>query len=653
MSRKLLALNAAAIAVVLAITTFYVTGISRVVDYVVSIDSERLASNWTSYLQVEMPKLDRLITTGIPTEEQLTQIRTAAQVGDIFRFKLFDETGRNVLISDELSETLEPGARTDHNGNAARVLTSGESIVSLNDGTQKPNRPPVYVEAYVPVKNAKGAFIGVIEVYIDQTALYNLFYRSFSILAISLAGAFILAFGVPYLGFLIKNKQERKSRKRAEYLANFDQLTNLLNRHGLMAQLNDKSYAASSIGVIFLDVDHFKNINDSHGHSAGDAFLQHLGEGISKNLQSGDVASRFGGDEFVIVLQRENFAEVRNFIKNICLAASTPLKFEGTTIIGNISVGVHYAADNDDTATDLSFETRMQKADIALYRAKQDGRNTSCTFSDDLETTLKKQKTIEAEILSGLEEERFEMYFQPILHHKTHQCSGFEALARLKTAEGKIISAAEFAPVAETMGKMGEISNWALHQAVKTASQWPIPIMVAVNISRQQLRDNTLVSQVTHLLQESGYNPRHLQLEVNESLLLQDSDQVLSQLKQVRDLGVLLAIDNFGTGHSNLSHMWQFEFDKLKIDKSFISEINPENQRVSEVLDTVITLAHRLNMEVTAGGVESEEQAQLLTLLSCDYLQGYLYANPMSAIDTTTYLENNTDMDVRKATATQ
>lgn len=645
MSKKMIALNAAVLTVILSVGVLYFTGISRIVNYVVSIDSDRIAMNWTADLKNAISNMDALIATGLPTEAQSVQINAAASVGDIFRFKLFDAEGRNVLISDELSNALEPGARTDHNGNAARVLATGKNIISLNDGTQKANRPPLYVEAYVPLKNADGDNLGVIEVYIDQTAIYNLFLRSFTILAVALAGVFFLAFGAPYAGFLYKNYQEEKARKRSVYLANFDQLTNLLNRHGFMAQLNERGGLtetdSNTIGVIFLDVDHFKNINDSHGHSAGDAFLKHLGDGITKNLQQGDIAARFGGDEFVIVLQRDNFAEIQKFIENISAAASSPLIYEGTTIIGNISVGVHYAADNDDDTGIFSVETRMQKADLALYRAKQDGRNTSCTFTDDLETTLNRRKFVEAEILSALEKNNFELYFQPILHHQTLKCTGFEALARIRTTEDKIIPAGEFAPIADSMGKMGEISTWALHEAISAASEWPTALTVAVNVDSRQLQDHTLVAQINNVLAQTGYDPRNLLLEINESLLLQNTTEVLSQLKDIRKLGVLLAIDNFGTGHSNLSHMWRFEFDKLKIDRSFVTEINAKNSRVSEVLNTIITLAHRLNMEVIAGGVETNEQAQLLEKLSCDYLQGYLHAKPMPASDIADYLHNN------------
>lgn len=644
MSKKSYAINSVIFVAILAVSIFYISGISRVVDYVVGVDSERLALNWVNFMQESMPELDVLIASGNPSEKQLTQIRTAAQVGNVFRFKLFDEVGRNVLISDELSKTLEPGARTDHNGNAARVLASGESIISLNDGTQKENRPPVYVEAYVPTKNAAGETIGVVEVYLDQTAIYGLFYKAFSILAFGLGVMFVIAFGAPYVAFVIKNRQESRSRKRAEYLAHFDQLTKLFNRHGLMAQLNSKSSDAGfdlhDFGVIFLDVDHFKIINDSHGHSAGDAFLQHLGESISKNLKQGDLAGRFGGDEFVIILQRKNLGEIETFIKSISSAASSPLQYEGTTIIGNISVGVHYDADNDDTAG-ISFETRMQKADIALYQAKSDGRNTACTFSEDLETKLKRRKFVEMEILAGLEKDQFEIYFQPAVDRRTKKCAGFEALARLKSAQGEIISAAEFMPIAESMGKISEVGNWVLRHAIEAASRWSQPFSVGVNISFQQLEDNTLVPLLKKLLDDTGYDPACIELEVTESQLIDGTPQTLSQLDDIRELGVSLTIDNLGTGYSGLGHIWQFKFDKLKIDRSFVTEVKAENQRVLDVLDSIVTLAHRLGMTVTAGGVETEEQVELLSQLSCDYLQGYLYSKPLPHNEVAAYLLRN------------
>lgn len=612
-------------------------GIKQTVDYAVGEDAARKAIGWSNHLINELSDLPELLTTGVPSERQTKQIKAVSTIGDAFRFKLFDQSGNLVLISDEVTEKTILTTFGDHKEEASLVLETGTSQVSLNDGTQKHNRPNLYAEAYVPVKNAEGDVLGVVEVYLDQTATSNLFHRYFNLLAFALAAILILSFSIPYIAFLVKARQERRSREKADYLVEYDQVVNLLSRTGLMKHLksrrNKRNSFPANASVIFLDVDHFKTINDTYGHAMGDAFLKHVGEAITKGLGPDDIAGRMGGDEFMIVAERNNQEEVEALAEEIQSFVSTPLRLQGTTVCGHISMGIYHG--NGDCT---SIENCMHKADVALYQAKVDGRNTHRTFSPAMEIQAARRRKVEVAILSGCEEDRFELYFQPLLHQQTKECAGFEALLRLNDKDGNLITPGEFIPVAEAMGEINRIGLWVLENALKTAADWPEHYTISINLSARQFDDNSLVGTVERLLKENGIKADKLELEVTESLLMENTDSVSSQLSALRALGVSIAMDDFGTGYSSLGYLWQFGFDKLKIDRSFIEGLENHCEKTREILDTIIMLGHRLGMTVTAEGIETEKQASTLSSLQCDYFQGFLYGKPMSSPNLAAYI---------------
>lgn len=640
--KKRTGIFAGAILFVLTMVLGVHLGISYTVDYAVGSDATRKALNWSSYLITRMPDLPSLIETGRPNKQQIQKIKTTSEVGDIFRFKLFDASGNLVLISDELAKNLEAGARGDHSGKAAKVLSTGENQVSLNDGTKKQNRPDLYVEAYVPVMGKAGKILGVVEVYLDQTAASVLFHRLFNFLAIAITAVLALTFGLPYLAFLKKNQQEQQSRNKANYLAKFDQVAKVLNRSGLMEQLRTRRLASnfdlSKASVIFFDADNFKTINDTFGHKAGDAFLTHIGQSITESLEADDLVGRLGGDEFLVIASRETPEDIHALVEKIQSRVSSPLRFEGSTIIGHLSIGIHMG-EGEET----SIEDRMQKADVALYQAKFEGRNTYRTFTHEMQVNALRRRTVEAAILSGLDEERFEVYYQPLLHQKTKQCAGFEALLRLKDKDGNSITPTEFIPVAESMGKICTIGSWVLKTAINSVASWPSEYFISVNLSARQFDDNSLVSLVTRLLKEANVDPSRLELEVTESLLMDNTDSISSQLSTLRKLGVKLSLDDFGTGYSSLGYLWQFGFDKLKIDRSFIVGLDHNTEKASEILDTIILLGHRLDMTVTAEGIETVHQEKILSDLECDHFQGFLFGRPMPAADLAPYFLNSID----------
>lgn len=622
-------------------------GISHTVNFAVSSDASRKATDWAQYMVQKVPDLESLIASGQPTEEQASEIAESSNAGDVFRFKLFNANAHLVLVSDELQNRGGEFVLGDHNGLAAKVLTTGEIQLQFGDGTQKENRPDLYVETYVPVKAADGRVIGVTEVYLDQTPISVLFSQWFNFLAIAIAGILIMMFVLPYVAFLRKTKADKSSRAKADYLANYDQLANLYNRRGILEHLENRQADGSidmrKTAVAFLDIDQFKFINDTYGHTAGDAFLTHVGECIASCIGPKDFAGRMGGDEFMIIAERETVEQIQIVTEKIRSLVSSSIQHDGHTIIGHICVGIHYEN------AELTIDHRMQKADVALYQAKIDGRNNCRVFTPGMEARTLRRRHVEAAILTGLQDNRFEVYFQPLLRQETKECAGFEALLRLRDQDGEAISPDEFIPIAESAGAINELGLWVLETALKSAAEWPESFFVSVNLSVRQFDDQTLVPNVKRLLQETSIAPARLELEVTESLLMENTDVVSIQLEELRDLGVSLAMDDFGTGYSSLGYLWQFGFDKLKIDRSFISGLELNTAKTKEILDTIIMLGHKLGMTVTAEGIETDLQEDILSSMDCDHFQGFKYGKPMPVSDLPTYFLDMIKMDAETA----
>ena len=617
----------------LAYGTFF--GVSWAVDYSVAADAERRARNWAEYMITEMPDMDSLIRRGRPTDAQYYQIWQMEHVGDVFRFKLFDAEGKTVLVSDARDARLDPEAWVDEAGHATRVLASGQTLVNLFTKHGEPGKPDTFAEAYVPVPDLDGNVIGVVEVYLDQTPLDRLFRSVFGILAMLLAGAFTLIFGGATVAFLIKNRQAARSLRQVDFLAQYDPLTGLLNRSGFIQAAKDlieSEDAAGAVATLCLDIDNFKGINERRSHKGGDVFLRHVGQVIRNMLESGDVAARLSGDEFVILTRCAQPEAAEDLAQRLMLAVARPVEIDGATVTGTVSIGVYVAAD------DLPLETHLQCADLALFQAKYEGRNCHRVFSASLEKQLARRRYLETAIAGGLAENRFFLVYQPLLNRKDGSCAGFEALLRLRDADGKVIAPSDFIPVAESMDLIDGIGSWVLETAMRTAVGWPEPQFVSVNLSVDQFRSGMLVERVRSLLSETGLPAVRLELEVTESIFITDAENVGGQLGQLRSMGVSIAMDDFGTGYSSLGYLWQFGFDKLKIDRSFVEGINQDYSRARDILGTIVTLGHQLDMKVTAEGIETRTQADLLSELDCDQFQGYFFGRPMPEADLARYL---------------
>ena len=611
-------------------------GINTAVNRAVSADAEHKAREWAGYFIEQMPNLNRLIETGSPDASQMERIAAAEKIGDVFRFKLFDRRGVLTLVSDEGTFPMSE----DGNLKALEVLRSGVSKVSLEDGSGKENRPPVYVEAYVPIVDGPGGVRGVVEVYIDQTSTASLFKTSFAALSLALALAGALAFGLPMMAYLLRSRQASEARQRAEYLAHYEPMTGLLNRASFTEKLDSilrRRDHGQSLALVLLDVDEFKGINDAHGHEAGDEFLKHVASCITDVCGSADLVARPGSDEFILAFTGHSEPDVVALVEHLKRCIAEPIVRRGKSISGKLSVGIYMVDRQADKMVDA-----LHKVDVALHQAKADGRNTYRVFTDDLEIGMQARRDLEQLIRTTAEQEGFELHYQPLLHTESGACAGFEALLRLPDGKGDHISPLICIPVIEAMGLINVVGKWVIEEAARTAATWPSHLFVSVNLSVKQFEDGQLAEHVKNALAASGLKPKRLELEVTETLLMQNTESIAQQINELRQLGVSIAMDDFGTGYSSLGYLWQFRFDKLKIDRSFIAALSHNDKKALEILDTIIMLGHKLDMTVTAEGIETAHQAEVLSSLACDHVQGFLYGRPVPASEIALFLLENT-----------
>ena len=455
------------------------------------------------------------------------------------------------------------------------------------------------------------------------------------------------SFGVPAFVFLREVARRERGEERMEFLAHHDPMTALLNRAAFKKALDGQLVERPQRGwaVHYVDVDRFKSINDSLGHNVGDEVIKAVAARLQTLMAPGDYVARFGGDEFVLAqanLLDAGDAEAR--AATIRHAIQEPLQTGEHQIRVTASVGSAIFPRDGTRSADLE-----KAADLALYCAKADGRDTCRMYDPKMDAALEARRRIEKALLYAFSTQTFDLHFQPIVVADSKQLLGFEVLLRLKTEDGADVTPTEFIPVAEEMGLISQIGAWVIQKACVTAATWPEHLTVAVNMSPRQFENGELCGVVESALADSGLAPNRLELEITEGLLVSDTERVMAQLRRLKSIGVSIAMDDFGTGYSSLSYLWQFPFDKLKIDRSFMRVLADGDQQVSSILNTIISLGRTLNLQVTAEGVETAEQAKILQDLNCNQLQGYYFGHPTPECDVaaTILMKAKADYDER------
>ncbi len=428
--------------------------------------------------------------------------------------------------------------------------------------------------------------------------------------------------------------QLENSQASLNYLAQHDPLTDLPNRSLIEERvgnaINRARQSNKMVALLFLDLDHFKIINDSLGHIAGDQLLREIAARLKNVVRCGDSVSRQGGDEFLIVLAEVDSVDVMTAVlTRIQTLVAQPMTLQDMELVVSLSIGVSvYPQDGDD------FGTLLKKADTAMYQAKSAGRNAYRLFSDEMSADTYARLGMEQDLRQALVRKEFELHYQPIVDMQDGRLVAVEALLRWRHPERGMVGPDAFIQVAEQSGLIVEMGIWVLHQACQQMVIWQdegLPeVLISVNLSAVQMHRGDLEQSVRDALQRTGLKASLLELELTESMLLHDSEASILLLQRLKQLGVKLAIDDFGTGYSNLSYLQRFQVDRLKIDRSFVQSII-SNEQNRAIVTAIIQMARSLELETTAEGIEDEATRQLLAALGCDCGQGYLCSRPVSA----------------------
>jgi len=426
--------------------------------------------------------------------------------------------------------------------------------------------------------------------------------------------------------------EQRQSEVKIEYMAHHDSLTDLANRvllnERLEQALGHRIHREEIVAVHHLDLDQFKAVNDTFGHLAGDKLLKIVAGRLRGLVRDTDTIARMGGDEFVIVQGPiRDPAEATSLAQRIIALISEPYDLDGHQAVIGASIGIAVGPGDG-----LRPDKLLRNADLALYRAKGDGRGTFRFFEPAMDQQMQARRIMEQDLRKALAAGEFELYYQPVVNLASNEISGFEALIRWNHPEKGMVAPATFIPLAEEIGFIVAIGEWVIRQACSTAAKWPGDLHVAVNISAAQFRSPGLMQVIVGALAASGLHPTRLEIEITETVLLQNKETTLELLHQLRALGVRIAMDDFGTGYSSLTYLQCFPFDKIKIDRSFVKDIT-ENTGSLNIVRAVAALANGMGMTATAEGVETSEQLDKITSEGCTEMQGYLFSKPLPATE--------------------
>lgn len=436
-------------------------------------------------------------------------------------------------------------------------------------------------------------------------------------------------------------KERRRIEERLSEIAHFDSVSNLPNRYSFNSQIDraliNYKYDLEKFALMFLDLDNFKYVNDTFGHHAGDLLLARVAERLRGSLRQEDYIARLGGDEFAIIMYDFiGISQISSVSGKILAALQQPFFLEGHEAFIGASIGITICPDNGEDR-----ETLQRQADSAMYQAKNLGKNTFQFYQADLSLAHKNRINIEAQLRRSLEHDEIVVYYEPIVEIPTERIVGFEALARWIKQDGTIVRPDDFIPLAEETGLIIDIGNHVINSSAVQTAAWVNRFgqtFISVNFSSRQFKQNDLANDVLKTLKNAGLQPCYFEMEITESILMNNSSDSMNLLGLLIDQGMGVAIDDFGTGYSSLSYLTSFPISKIKIDRSFVAKL-PNDKNALAVVTAIIGLAKSLNLKVVAEGIETVEQFTCLAKLGCQYGQGYLFGKPLPAVEATKLLE--------------
>ncbi len=478
------------------------------------------------------------------------------------------------------------------------------------------------VTALLPVRNREGQPLGSVRFKVNVDQITSAYSTGLSWFALLLVGFGAAIFGVPVLGFLLQKRIADQSNKSAKYLASFDALTGLLNRRGFISRAEIGIADKTISHIAYMDADQFKAINDTYGHATGDAYLRFIAKTVQGLFEGPSLVSRLGGDEFVVTVFNLEQTEFQRILEELRIACSQEIDLNGVTIRSSVSIGIAPYVKGH------TLDQVLTDADMALYFAKAEGGNCISIYNPKMGIEMEHRRALEARLRQAVETHDFSIHYQPLIDAKTLDVFGYEALLRLSDSEGFLISPEDFIPLAEEMGLIEKIGTWVINTATRQIAEMDNNVVVAINLSTEQFKSGKLVEIVRNALANANLPPSRLELEITESLLMDNSTDVAMQIDTLKEMGVSVAMDDFGTGFSSLSYLWKFGFDRIKIDRSFIQALEEDPDRSLGLIESIILLGEKLGMRITAEGIETQNQSEILSSLGCDVLQGFYYGRP-------------------------
>ncbi|SFI19725.1 putative bifunctional diguanylate cyclase/phosphodiesterase [Albimonas pacifica] len=638
-------------------------------EQTVRIHALRLVESWSAAMTEAAPALPRHLRAGRLHEADLDPLRETGARADAYGFRLFDPQGAPVASAwrwrGRTLARLEPAPPVLRDAHGALPpepgplplrspgvwarLAAGERVVELDAAASMPGGPLRVAEVFLPVHDPAGEVAGYAEVYVDVAAFAARVERVQALAGVALAAAGALAFAGPAFAWLGARRRREQAEARVIRAASLDALTGLPNRAGFAEAAARAARAAARDGarlaVLAVDLDRFRVVNELHGPEMGDEVLRASAAQLRAGLRTEDLLSRVGPDDFAAVLRLADPGDLPAILARLSSHVATPrADAEGRPLTLSASIGACLLPPGE-----TRVEAALRRAEIAQREARAAGPGRICVFAPEMEARVQRRREVETAIREGVAHGRFSLHYQPLVRSRDGTTRGFEALMRLRDAQGRPIPPAEFIPAAEDMDQIGALGAWALHEATSVAAGWPGRMAVSVNLSVAQFRDGRLVDTVRSALAASGLAPRRLELEVTESMLISDSEAVERQLAQLRALGVSIAMDDFGAGYSSLAYLWRFRFDRLKLDRSFVLAFDAHPARARGMIGGIVALGRRLGMKVTAEGIETPVQAAAMAELGCDTLQGYHFGRAMPEADLREVMRWEADADEERA----
>ncbi len=592
-------------------------------------DARDTASDWANFLAANVTDLEQIAAGEQPSRQSLAFFQAARTAGHVFRYVIYNREGYAQLVADASGVSFVEISVFSHE--AEKAITTGVPVIDAKWAKLK-GAPRYISAAFIPIRIGS-RHVAIVAAYVDQTAQRANFYGGILWLSVVLCGLTGLSFGIPAVAWYHRTRGKQGADRRIQFLAHHDVLTGLANRARLTERLQAALAVLPSTGALiavhYIDIDHFKQVNDTSGHDGGDFLLSTIGARLRAMTRIEDMVARLGGDEFVIV-QTGLIAEPQawDFASRIAAVLGAPMIFNEQEIRVRMTIGIAVAPTDGATP-----ERLLKSADLALYDGKAGGRDCIRFFAPEMDEAMQQRIKLERIVRDAVEHDRFQVYYQPVFELNGNRLVGFEALARLPGADGSIIAPATFIPLAEELRLIDKIGEFILRQACRTATSWPQTLTVAVNLSPAQFESGNIEGTVGAALKESGLEPHRLELEITESLLLRNSEANMATLRRLKELGVSIVMDDFGTGYSSLSYLWKFPFDKIKIDRSFMESFEKSGHHVKTMVKTIIALGREMNMRVTVEGVETSEQVDFLYDAAADQVQGFYFGRPVPAAE--------------------